>query len=155
MTPALDLESLKAFWAEQAEKLAWFKHWDKTLEWNEPYAKWFEGGTLNASYNCVDVHIKAGRGEHVAINWESENGSTKTWTYQNLYDRMNAYAKVFQDLGMKKGDLVVLYLPMIPETIAAMLAVVRLGATHSVVFSGFSHYLIRYYHGLFSDQRQY
>ncbi|MFH0898933.1 MAG: acetate--CoA ligase [bacterium] len=138
MKTAFDLESLQEFWAQQANNLAWVRKWDTVLDWDEPYAQWFKGGELNASYNCVDVHIKRGLRDKIALYWEGEEGIPVSWTYFDLYEHVNRYASVLRNLGVQKGDVVVLYLPMIPQTVAMMLAVVRLGATHSVVFSGYS-----------------
>ncbi|MBY0353607.1 acetate--CoA ligase [Candidatus Babeliales bacterium] len=144
MMPALDTRlNSEHFWEQQAEKLAWFKRWDKTLEWHEPYAHWFKGGQLNASYLCVDVHIKNGLGNKVAFHWEDEQGSVITWTYAELYQQVNQYAHLLQKLGVKKNDIVMVYLPMIPQAAAAILAIARLGATHSVVFSGFSSHALK------------
>lgn len=130
--------NLEAFWGEQAEKLPWFSPWDTVLDWQEPYAKWFKGGTLNASYVCVDHHIKQGRGQHTACMWEDEAGNTQKWTYYELYKQVNSYAHALRKQGIQKGDIVVLYLPMMLDSLAIMLACARLGAIHSVVFSGFS-----------------
>lgn len=137
------LLDLDKFWSKQAEKLPWFKRWDKTLVWQEPFAQWFSGGTINASYACVDVHAQSERKDKVAIYWEDEQGATRTVTYAELYKDVNRFASVLQNLGVKKGDIVVVYLPMIPEAAAMMLAIARLGATHSVVFSGFSAAALR------------
>jgi len=136
----LDLEQ---FWEKQAAKLPWYKKWDKVLEWREPFAHWFVGGQINASYACVDAHVEAGLNNKVAIYWEDENGDTRTYTYMELYVLVNQYAGALQKIGVKKGDIVVVYLPMIPEAVAIMLAIARLGATHSVVFSGFSAAALR------------
>jgi len=136
----LDLEQ---FWEKQAAKLPWFKKWDKALEWNEPFAHWFAGGQINASYACVDQNVQTGLHHKVAIYWEDENGSTRTYSYLQLYVLVNQYAGVLKRQGVKKGDVVVIYLPMIPEAVAMMLAIARIGATHSVVFSGFSATALR------------
>src|SRR5882672_6331668 len=127
-----------AFWAEQAESLAWFKKWDTVLEWNEPFAKWFVGGKLNASYNCIDRHLAAGRANKAAIIWEGEPGDARVLRYQDLHRETCKFANVLKKLGIKAGDRVTIYLPMIPEAVIAMLACARIGATHSVVFGGFS-----------------
>ena len=137
MSEVLKESSLK-FWEEQAQKLPWFKKWNRILEWNEPFAHWFVDGQINASYACLDIHIQNGLQNKIAIIWESENGNTQKLTYGKLYDSVNKFAYFLQTQGVKKGDIVIIYLPMIPEAIAAMLAVARLGATHSVVFSGFN-----------------
>ena len=126
-----------SFWNEQAKKLSWFKLWTKTLEWNSPFAKWFVGGKLNASYNTLDVH-QAERAKKPAILWEGEDGTSKTITYADLYRDVCKFANVLKSLGVKKGDRVIIYLPMIPELPIAMLACARIGAIHTVVFSGFS-----------------
>ncbi|RJP73128.1 MAG: acetate--CoA ligase [Candidatus Zixiibacteriota bacterium] len=128
----------EAFWAQQAQRLTWFKPWDKVLEWNPPEAKWFTGGRLNASYNCLDRHIKSGLRNKAALIWEGEPGDTRTLTYWDLYRDVNKFANVLKSLGVKKGDRVALYMPMIPELVIAMLACARIGAIHTVVFGGFS-----------------
>ena len=132
------LEDPEGFWSEIAENLAWFKRWDKVLVWDPPFAKWFVGGVLNASYNCLDVNLKNGNKNKVAYFWEGEEGVTRTLTYYQLWKEVNKFANVLKKLGVKKGDRVSIYLPMIPELPIAMLACVRIGALHSVVFSGFS-----------------
>ncbi|MEI7999602.1 MAG: acetyl-coenzyme A synthetase N-terminal domain-containing protein, partial [Candidatus Omnitrophota bacterium] len=126
------------FWEECARRLHWYKPWNKVLEWNKPFAKWFLGGKLNASYNCLDRHIKAHQGNKVAIYWEGENGNVRVLSYQDVYEHVNKMANAIKDLGVKKGDRVAIYLPMIPEAIFAMLACSRIGAVHTVVFGGFS-----------------
>jgi acetyl-CoA synthetase len=131
------------FWADCAKRLDWYKPWDKVLEWNRPFAKWFVGGKLNVSYNCLDRHIKANLGGKVAIYWEGENGDTKTLTYQDVYEQTNKMANVIHSLGVKKGDRVAIYLPMIPEAVFAMLACTRIGAAHTVIFGGFSAEALR------------
>ncbi|WP_030440751.1 acetate--CoA ligase [Actinoplanes subtropicus] len=128
-----------AYWAEQAERLSWAKKWDQVLDWsNPPFAKWFIGGELNVAYNCVDRHVEAGRGDKVAIHWEGEPGDTRTITYNDLLKSVSQAANTLTDLGVGAGDRVAIYLPMIPEAAVAMLACARIGATHSVVFGGFS-----------------
>jgi acetyl-CoA synthetase len=127
------------FWATQAERLAWTKPWDQVLDWsNPPFAKWFVGGQLNVAYNCVDRHVEAGRGDKVAIHWEGEPGDTRTITYADLLRLVSQAANTLTELGVTAGDRVAIYLPMIPEAVVAMLACARIGATHSVVFGGFS-----------------
>lgn len=126
------------FWEQQAENLPWFKRWTKVLNWEEPFAHWFVDGQINASYACLDVHIKHGRQEKIAFYWEDERGNNRTVTYGQLFLMTNKYASIMRDAGVKKGDVVIVYLPMTPEAAAAMLAITRLGATQSVVFSGFS-----------------
>ncbi len=129
----------EGFWARQASELVhWDTEWDTILDWQLPYAKWFEGGTLNVSYNCLDRHVLAGRGEKVAFHWEGEPGDTRTITYQDLLDEVCRFANVLKGLGVEKGDRINIYLPMIPEAAVAMLACARIGAAHSVVFGGFS-----------------
>ncbi len=127
------------FWAEQASRLSWAKPWDQVLDWsNPPFAKWFVGGELNVAYNCLDRHIEAGRGSKVAIHWEGEPGDTRTITYSDLHASVCQAANALISLGVGKGDRVAIYMPMIPEAAVAMLACARIGATHSVVFGGFS-----------------
>ncbi|HEY8414851.1 MAG TPA: acetate--CoA ligase, partial [Thermaerobacter sp.] len=128
----------EGFWARWAEELEWFRKWDRVLEWNPPHAKWFVNGKINASVNCVDRHIRGPRRNKAAIIWEGEPGDTRTLTYYDLYREVNRFANVLKDLGVKKGDRVTLYMPMIPELPIAMLACARIGAPHSVVFAGFS-----------------
>jgi acetyl-CoA synthetase len=128
-----------AFWEEQARRLTWAKEWDQALDWsNPPFAKWFIGGQLNIAYNCVDRHVEAGRGDKVAIHWEGEPGDTRTITYDDLLKSVSQAANTLTELGVGAGDRVAIYLPMIPEAAVAMLACARVGATHSVVFGGFS-----------------
>src|SRR3989338_5461607 len=126
------------YWAKHAEKLDWFKKWDKVLEWNVPFAKWFIGGKINASYNCLDRHIKNGKGKKTAIIWEGEPGDQQAITYEEAYKHVNKLANCLKKLGLKKGDRVAIYMPMIPEAAFAMLACSRIGAIHTVVFGGFS-----------------
>ena len=125
------------FWDEQAKKLSWFKPWTKTLEWDSPFAKWFIGGKINASYNTLDVH-QSNIGNKPAILWEGEDGTSRTITYADLYTDVCKFANVLKSLGVKKGDRVTVYLPMVPELPITMLACARIGAIHTVVFSGFS-----------------
>jgi acetyl-CoA synthetase len=132
------ISNLESFWEKEAEKIPWFKRWEKVLVWEEPFAKWFAGGLLNASYGCVDVHLHTWRKNKVAIYWEDERGNTKSFSYIQLHREVNKFASVLKNIGVQKGDIVVLYLPMIPELVFSMLATVRIGATHTVVFSGFS-----------------
>lgn len=136
-------KDLEAFWAAQAERLDWFKKWDKILEWNPPFSKWFVNGKLNASYNCVDRHLKTVRKNKAAIIWEGEPGDSRILTYQQLYYEVNRFANGLKKLGVQKGDRVTLYMPMIPELAIAMLACARIGAPHSVVFGGFSAEALR------------
>jgi len=128
-----------AFWARQArEHVTWFTDFHTVLEWDLPFAKWFLGGTLNVSYNCLDRHVEAGRGDKVAFWWEGEPGDTRTITYADLLDEVCKFANVLKGLGVERGDRVCIYMPMIPELPVAMLACARIGAAHSVVFGGFS-----------------
>jgi len=126
------------FWAEQAGALDWFRPWDTVLEWDLPFARWFDGGTLNVSYNCLDRHVAAGRGDKVAFHWEGEPGDTRTISYSELLGEVARFANVLRGLGVARGDRVAVYMPMVPELAVAMLACTRIGAVHSVVFGGFS-----------------
>lgn len=126
------------FWAKQAEALHWDKKWDQVLDWQLPYAKWFIGGRLNASYNCLDRHVLEGRGDRVAIHFEGEPGDTRTITYSQMLTDVKKAANALTELGVKSGDRVAIYMPMIPEAAVAMLACARIGAMHSVIFGGFS-----------------
>jgi acetyl-CoA synthetase len=127
------------FWADQASSLVdWYDPWDTVLDWKLPFARWFVGGTLNVSYNCLDRHVEAGNGDKVAYHWEGEPGDTRTITYADLLDEVQRFANVLKDLGVARGDRVAIYMPMIPELPVAMLACTRVGAAHSVVFGGFS-----------------
>ena len=127
-----------AFWEEQARELTWDKPWDRVLEWNSPYAKWFIGGKINASVNALDRHVAAGRGERIAFHFEGEPGDTRTITYSQMLDDVSQAAHALTELGINAGDRVAIYMPMIPEAAVAMLACARIGAVHSVVFGGFS-----------------
>ena len=130
---------LEAYWARHARELvSWAQPFTKTLEWDLPYAEWFSDGTLNVSYNCLDRHVLAGLGDKVAFYWEGEPGDSRVITYAQLLDEVQRFANVLKSLGIKKGDRVNIYLPMIPEAAVAMLACARIGAAHSVVFGGFS-----------------
>ena len=130
---------LEAYWARHARELvSWAQPFTKTLEWDLPYAEWFSDGMLNVSYNCLDRHVLAGRGDKVAFYWEGEPGDSRVITYAQLLDEVQRFANVLKNLGIKKGDRVNIYLPMIPEAAVAMLACARIGAAHSVVFGGFS-----------------
>jgi acetyl-CoA synthetase len=131
-------KDLEGFWAEQAKTLTWRKPFTKVLEWDVPYAKWFVGGELNISENCLDRHVRAGKGATVAYHWEGEPGDTRTITYQDLLDETQRAANALKALGVKKGDRVAIYMPMIPELPTAMLACARIGAPFTVVFGGFS-----------------
>jgi len=128
----------EAFWDEQARRLDWFTPWHTTLEWNEPFAKWFVGGTLNVSYNCLDRHVLAGHGDRVAYYYEGEAGDTRTITYGQLLDEVSRCANALKELGVERGDRVAVYMGMVPELAVSLLACARIGAPHTVVFGGFS-----------------
>ena len=128
----------EAFWADIARELHWFKPWDKVLEWSAPWAKWFLGGKINLSYNCLDRHLDTWRKNKAAIIWESEPGEVRTLTYQQLHAEVQKFANVLKSLGIKSGDRVAIYMGMCPELSIAMLACARIGAVHSVIFGGFS-----------------
>ena len=134
----------EAFWAKQAEFLHWETKWTQVLDWSKaPFAKWFIGGKLNVAYNAVDRHVEAGNGDRVAFHWEGEPGDTRTVTYADLKREVSKAANALTSLGLVAGDRVAIYMPMIPETVIAMLACARLGLTHSVVFGGFSAAALR------------
>jgi acetyl-CoA synthetase len=127
------------FWATQARRLTWAQEWDEVLDWsNPPFAKWFVGGKINVAYNCVDRHVESGHGDQVAYHWEGEPGDTRTITYGQLKDEVCKAANALLELGVQTGDRVAIYMPMLPETVVAMLACARIGAVHMVVFGGFS-----------------
>ncbi|HXY69022.1 MAG TPA: acetate--CoA ligase [Gemmatimonadales bacterium] len=128
----------EGFWASCADQLVWSRHWDRVLDWDPPHAKWFVGGELNASVNCLDRHVATARRNQAALIWEGEPGERRTITYWELYRQVNKFANVLKKLGVRRGDRVAIYLPMIPEVVVAMLACARIGAPHSVVFGGFS-----------------
>src|SRR5438128_4769883 len=142
----LELESLRAeasatpekFWARMAEELYWFKKSDTVLRWEPPHAEWFVGGKINISYNCLDRHLTTWRRNKAALIWEGEPGEQRTLTYQQLHSEVCKFANVLKRAGIQKGDRVALYMPLIPELAISMLACARIGATHSVVFGGFS-----------------
>jgi acetyl-CoA synthetase len=132
-------QDYQGFWAKQAAELVdWYEDWHTICEWNLPFVKWFVGGKLNVSYNCLDRHVEAGRGDKVAYHWEGEPGDTRTITYADLLAEVQKFANALKSLGVQKGDRVAIYMPMIPELPVAMLACARIGAPHSVVFGGFS-----------------
>ncbi|MFL5886054.1 MAG: acetate--CoA ligase [Thermoleophilaceae bacterium] len=131
-------KDFEAWWESWAKKLDWFEPWETVLEWNPPWAKWFKEGKLNASHNCLDRHVEAGKGDKVAFHWVGEDGDTKDVTYAELLATTKRFANVLKKLGVEKGDVVGIYMPMLPETPAAMLACARIGAVHNVVFGGFS-----------------
>jgi len=128
----------EAYWAGWAERLDWFEPWHTVLEWEPPYAKWFLGGKLNVSHNCLDRHVHAGKADRPALIWEGEPGDARTYTYAELLAEVERFSNALKGLGVAKGDRVTIYLPMIPEAVVAMLACTRIGAIHSVVFGGFS-----------------
>ena len=132
------VEQPEKFWGRAAEDLHWFKKWDKVLEWNAPWAKWFVGGQINLSYNCLDRHVQTARKNKAALIWESEPGEVRTYTYQQLWREVQKFANVLKTLGVRKGDRVAIYMGMTPELPIAMLACARIGAPHSIVFGGFS-----------------
>ena len=133
----------EGFWAQWAQQLSWYQPWERVLDWDPPHAKWFVNGKLNASYNCVDRHIHNGRRNQAAIIWEGEPGDRRTLTYWDLYREVNRFANGLKSLGVKRGDRVAIYMPMIPELPIAMLACARIGAIHTVVFGGFSAEALR------------
>ncbi len=137
------IKNPEKFWDKAAEELHWFKKWKKVLKWKAPHAEWFTGGKLNLSYNCLDRHVENGRKNKVAMFFEGEPGDTQTYTYGQLLTEVKKFANVLKYNKVKKGDRVVIYLPMIPEAVIAMLACARIGAVHSVIFGGFAtHALI-------------
>src|SRR5215211_7234244 len=129
----------EGFWAQQAEALHWEQRWDRVLDWSSPpFAKWFVGGTLNVSYNCLDRHVEAGLGDRVAFHWRGEEGEERDVTYAALHADVQRFANALKNRDVGAGDVVGIYLPMIPEVVVAMLACARIGAVHNVVFGGFS-----------------
>lgn len=136
-------QDIETFWEKQARCLDWFQHWTKVLKWNPPYAEWFVGGKLNPCYNCLDRHLKSDTKDKIAILWEGERGDTVTLTYSELSDLVNRFSNVLKTRGVKKGDKVAIYMPMIPEAVIAMLSCARIGAVHTVVFGGFSAEALR------------
>ena len=133
----------EAFWAKQAEDLSWFRKWDTVLEWHEPFAKWFVGGKINIAHNCLDRHLTTWRKNKAAFIWEGEPGEQRTLTYLQLHSEVCRFANVMKKLGVRTGDRVALYMPLVPELAIAMLACARIGATHTVIFGGFSADAIR------------
>jgi acetyl-CoA synthetase len=129
---------MEGFWDKLAGELHWFQPYKKVLEWDEPFAKWFVGGHTNVSYNCLDVHLGTARRNKAALIWEGEPGDTRVLTYQMLHHEVCKFANALRGLGVKKGDVVAMYMPMVPELVIAMLACARIGAIHSIVFAGFS-----------------
>src|SRR5258708_25986518 len=131
-------KSRARLWERFARELDWFKPWKTTLQWKAPHAKWFVGGKLNVSHNCLDRHVSTSRKTKAAIIWEGEPGDTRVLTYWDLYREVNRFAAALKRRGVKKGDRVTIYMPMVPELPIAMLACARIGAPHSVVFGGFA-----------------
>ena len=131
------------YWASCAEELHWFRRWDRVLEWDPPFARWFVGGRINASYNCLDRHLETSRAEKTALLWEGEPGDTRSYSYRELHEEVCRFANAMKELGVRRGDRVAIYLPMVPEAAVAMLACARIGAPHSVVFGGFSPQSLR------------
>ena len=129
-------EDSEGFWESFAKELEWIQPWHRVLEWKPPHAKWFVGGKLNVSVNCVDRHITSARRNKAALIWEGEPGDRRTLTYFDLYRQVSAFANVLKSLGVERGDRVALYMPLVPELAIAMLACARIGAVHSVVFGG-------------------
>ena len=132
------LDDPDTFWGDVANELHWFEQWDQTIEWNEPFVKWFTGGKTNISYNSLEHQIAQGRGDKTAIIWEGENGDSLRLSYSEMKDKVCQFANMLKSKGISKGDRVAIYMPMIPEAAMAMQACARIGATHSVVFGGFS-----------------
>jgi acetyl-CoA synthetase len=140
-TPGLQTEARRnplRFWERQAKELRWMRPWRKTLEWKLPYAKWFVGGKLNVADNCLDRHVEGARRNKAALIWEGEPGDSRVMTYWDLYREVNRFASALRQHGIRKGDPVTIYMPLIPEIAVAMLACARIGAPHSVVFGGFA-----------------
>ncbi|HSC87684.1 MAG TPA: AMP-binding protein, partial [Polyangiaceae bacterium] len=132
------LDSPETFWKRETSELSFRKGWDKLLDWQLPFAKWFLGAELNVSESCVDRHLESGRRDKAAIVWESEPGLTVTWTYAELHERVVAFAAALREGGIGKGDRVAIYMGMVPEVVVGMLACARIGAPHTVVFGGFA-----------------
>ncbi len=128
----------EGFWAEQARSLHWDRPWEKVLDWNPPFAKWFVGGRLNASYNCVDRHCEGPNRNKAALIWEGEPGDRRVLRYQDLQREVSKFANVLKGLGVRPGDVVAVYMPLVPELVIALLACARIGAPHTVIFGGFS-----------------
>src|SRR5579859_2979785 len=128
----------ETFWSNIARELDWFEPWDKVVEWDAPWAKWFTGGKINLSHNCLDRHLHTWRKNKAALIWEGEPGEIRTLTYQQLHSEVSKFSNVLKFLGVKKGDRVAIYMGMTPELAIALLACARLGAPHTVVFGGFS-----------------
>ncbi len=138
------LEHCFEFWDDMAKELSWFEPWQTTFTWTDkPFFQWFAGGKLNIVYNCLDRYMQTPTRTKVAYYWEADDGATRTLTYEDLYTMVNRLAKGLQNLGVKKGDRVAIYMPLVPELVAAVLAVARLGAVHMVVFGGFAASALR------------
>jgi len=137
------IEDPETFWAGVAKELHWFKPWDKVLDWNLPWAKWFVGGKTNLCYNCVDRHATGVRANKTAIIWEGEPGEVRRLTYAELHVEVQKFANALKALGIKKGDRIAVYMGMTPELAIALLACARIGAVHSVIFGGFAATCIR------------
>ncbi|SVA89745.1 uncharacterized protein METZ01_LOCUS142599, partial [marine metagenome] len=135
--------NFEEYWSNWATQLDWFKKWNETLDWNPPFAKWFINGKLNVSYNCLDRHLQSGRRNKAALIWEGEPGDWKVYTFGDLHREVCRFANGLKSLGVKKGDRITMYMPMIPELTIAMLACARIGAPHSIVFGGFSSESLR------------
>jgi acetyl-CoA synthetase len=131
------LADKEGFWEKQALQLEWFKKWDKVLEWNYPYAKWFVNAKVNITYNCLDRQVANHRRNKVALIWRGEEGEERIFTYKKLYHEVCRFANGLKKLGVVKGDRVCIYMPLVPEQVIVMLACARIGAVHSVVFGGF------------------
>lgn len=128
----------EAFWENIAKELNWFKHWDQVLDWQYPYAHWFKGAQCNIVNNALDRHLKNGNRDKQALIWEGQDGATRTFTYQQLHEEVCKCANALKSLGVRKGDRVSIYLPRLPEQTISMLACAKIGAVHTVVYSGFS-----------------
>ena len=131
------MKDIKQLWSEEAKHIPWSKKWHTILDWNEPFAKWFVGGKLNACYACLDAHMNSPQKNKIAFYWEDEGGNTKSISFLQLYQKVNKFASALKKIGVKKGDRIIIFLPMIPQAIISMLASARIGAIHSVVFSAF------------------
>ena len=129
---------IEGFWGKLSSELHWFEPYSKVLQWNEPVAEWFVGGRTNVSYNCLDIHLDGPRCNKAALIWEGEPGELRIFTYQMLHAEVCKFANVLKSLGIGQGDVVSIYMPMVPEAMIAMLACARIGAVHSVIFAGFS-----------------
>ncbi len=132
------VEDREGFWAEEAEKLEWYSKWDKVIDdSNKPFYKWFTGGKINIIHNAIDRHLKTYRRNKLAIIWEGEPGDVRTYSYHALNREVSKFASVLKSMGVRKGDIVTIYMPQIPELVFAMLACAKIGAAHSVVYGGF------------------